>query len=65
MIDTSIFSIIIDKLYYMEKPCLIFLLKVDKKLEIGFYYIILPFNLAIYLWIKSGKKFSFDAKEIA
>ena len=65
MASTSIFSIVISKLCYGKKLYLIILLKVNKNLEVGFYYIILSFSLAISLWIKGDKKFLFDAKKIA
>ena len=56
MVDTSIFSIIVGKLCYGKKPCPIILLKVDKSLEINFYYTILPFSLIICLWVEGGRK---------
>ena len=49
MADAGIFGIIISKLYYGKKPCLIILLKVDKGLKIGFYHTILPLNLTVRL----------------
>ena len=45
----GILGIIISKLCYKKKPYPIILLKVDKDLEVGFYHIILPLNLAIRL----------------
>ena len=64
MVDASIFGIFISKLYYEKKPCPVILFKVDKDLKVNFYYIILLFSLAIYLWIKSGEESLLDAKEI-
>ena len=64
VIDTSIFKIIISKFCYEKKLYLIILIEVDKNLEIGFYYTILPFNLAIYLQVKGNGKSLFDAKKI-
>ena len=52
--STSIFGIIIDKLYYKKKLCPIILIKIDKGLKINIYYTMLFFNLSIYLKIKSG-----------
>ena len=45
----SIFGIIIGKLCYKKKLCLIILFKVDKSLKINLYYTILSLNLAICL----------------
>ena len=56
---------VIGKLCSGKKLCLIILLKVDKSLEISFYYTILPLCLALYLWVESGREFLLDAKEIA
>ena len=53
MASVGIFGIIVIKLYYKKKLCSIILFKVDKSLKIDFYYIILPFNLAIYLRMES------------
>ena len=61
---TTIFGIIIGKLYHKKKPCLIILLKVDKSSEIGFDYTILPLNLAIYLRVENNREYLLDAKEI-
>ena len=61
MAGASISGIIVGKLYYKKKLCLIILLKVDKSLEINFYCIILPLNLAVCLQIKGGRKFLLDA----
>ena len=47
--NASIFNIIIGKLYYKKKLCLIILYKVDKSPKIDFYYAILSFDLAICL----------------
>ena len=46
---TSIFGIIVGKFYYRKKLYSIILLKVNKSLEVGFYYTILSFSLAVYL----------------
>ena len=50
----SIFVIAIGKLCYGKKTCPIILLEIDKGLEVGFYYNILPLSLAIYLRMKGG-----------
>ena len=47
--STSIFSIIIGKLYYKKKLYLIILFKVDKSLKIEVYCIILSFDLVVHL----------------
>ena len=60
----NIFSIIINKFCYEKKLCLVILFKINKNLKKDFYYIILFFNLIIYLQIKDDKKFLFDAKKI-
>ena len=65
MAGANILGIIIGKLCYEKKLCLIILLKVDKDLEISFYHNIMPLDLAIYLWIKGVREFFFDAQEIA
>ena len=65
MASTDIFGVVIGKLCYRKKPCLIILLEIDKDLEIGFYHTILPLNLAICLWVKDGEKFVLDIKKIA
>ena len=49
MADAGIFGIVVGKLYYGKKSCPIILLKVDKSLEVGFYYAIFSFGLTIYL----------------
>ena len=52
VINISIFDIIIGKLCYKKKSCLIILLKVNKNLKVSFYYTILPLFLAVYLWVE-------------
>ena len=52
--NTYIFGIIVNKFCYRKKLCLVILFKVDKSLEIDFYYSILFFDLAIYFKIKDG-----------
>ena len=47
--SASILGIVVDKLYYKKKSCLIILLKINKSLEIGFYYASLSFSLTIHL----------------
>lgn len=60
-----ILGIVIDKLGYKQKPSPIVLLKIDKNLEIRFYYTILMFYLPICLKIKSGGELPFNAKKVA
>ena len=57
VVNTSILGVVIDKLRYGKKPCLIILLKVDKSLEVGFYYTILPFGLPVWLVVESNREF--------
>ena len=47
--NISIFDIIIGKLYYKKKLCLVILFKISKNLKINFYHTILSFGLTIYL----------------
>ena len=65
MAGASVFGIIVNKLYYGKKLCLIILLKIDKNLEIGFYCTILPLNLATHLQVESDKEFLLNTKRIA
>ena len=65
MANTGIHDIIVGKLRYKQKLCLIILLKVDKDLEIGFYCIILPLSLAICLWVEDDGESLFDVKKVA
>ena len=65
MAGISIFSIVTNKHRYGKKLYLIILLKIDKILEVGFYYTILLFSLADDLQIKGDRKFFFNAEEIA
>lgn len=64
MASIYIFVIIISKLYYKKKLCLVILFKVNKSLKINFYYTIWPLGLAVYLQVKSNKKFLVNVKEI-
>ena len=57
---TNIFGIVIGKFYYKKKLCTIILLKVYKNFQVGFYYIILPYGLAVRILVKSGKEFLFN-----
>ena len=59
----SILGIIIGKLCHGKKPCPIILLEVDKNLEVGFHYTILPLNLAVCLQVESGGEFLLNAKK--
>ena len=62
--NIGIFGIVVSKLRYEKKCCLIILLKVDKDLEVGFHYTILPLSLAVCLWVKGGGESLLDAKKI-
>ena len=61
---TSIFGIIISEFCHKKKPYPVILFKIEKNSKVGFIYIILPFNLTIYLWIEDNRKSLLDAKEI-
>ena len=64
MAGAGILSIIVNKLRYKKKSCLIILLKVDKNLEVSFYYTILPFSLVVCLQVEGGGESPLDAEEI-
>ena len=49
VVSASILGIVMGKFCYEKKPCPIILLEVNKSLKIGFYYVILPFGLIVYL----------------
>ena len=59
-----ILKIIINKFSYWKKVYPVILLKIDKKLKVGFYYTILHLVLTIYLRLDSGRKLLFDAKKL-
>ena len=61
----SILGVIIDKLRHKKKSYPIILLKVDKGLEVSFYYNFLFFGLTVYLWVEDGREFLHNAEEIA
>ena len=60
----DILGIIVSKLRYRKKPCLIILLEVDESLEISFHHTILPLSLVVRLWIESNKESPLDIKKI-
>ena len=64
MASTSILGIVVGKLYYGKKPCPIILLEVDKNLEVGFYYALLPFDLTVCLWVEGSGEFLLYVEEI-
>ena len=49
MFGAGILGVVIGKLRYGKKPCLIILLEVDKGSKVGFYHTILPFGLIFRL----------------
>ena len=49
MADAGILGVVIGKLRYRKKPCLIILFKVDKDSEVSFHHTILPFGLTVRL----------------
>ena len=55
--NASIFGIIVSKLYYRNKLCLIILIKINKGLKVSFYYALSSFNLAVCLQIEDRRKF--------
>ena len=57
-------GIIISKLRYRKKLCPIILLKVDKSLEVSFYYAILLFGLTVCLRVEDDRKSPLDTEEI-
>ena len=59
--DIGVLDIIVSKLRYEKEPCLIILLKIDKNLEIGFYYTILFFGLPVRLEMENSRKFLLHA----
>ena len=61
--NANILSIIISKFCHRNKPYQFILLEINKNLKIGFYYIILPFNLAVRLQVEGNKKFPLDIEE--
>ena len=65
IISASILGVVVSKFRHKKKLCLIILLKVDKSLEINFYYIVLPLSLAVHLRVEGDKKSLLNAKEIA
>ena len=65
VVSASMLSIVVGKHCHRKKPCPIILLKVDKRLEVGFHCTILPLSLAVCLQVEGGEKFPLDVKEIA
>ena len=61
MTGASVLGIVVGKLRHGKKPCQIILLEVDKNLEVGFHYTILPLGLPVCLGIESGKEFLLNA----
>ena len=61
----GILGIVVRKLRYKKKPCLIILLKVDKGSEVSFHCTILSLNLAICLRVEGGGESPLDTEKIA
>ena len=57
----GIFCIIIGKFSHWQQPCPVILFIVDKSLEVGIHYIIVPFSLAISLRVEGGRESLSDA----
>ena len=57
----GILGIIVSKLCYRKKPCLIILFQVDKDPKIGFHCAILSLSLAVRLQVEGGRKFLLNA----
>lgn len=62
--NISVFGIIICKLSYWQKICLVILLAVDKSLEIDFCFAILIFSLIIRLKLESNTKLILNSKKV-
>ena len=65
MASVSIFGIIIGKFYYKKKFYLVILFEIDKSSKVGFYPIILPFDLTINLLIEGNRESLLNVKKIA
>ncbi len=65
MTGAGIFRIIISKFSHKKELNLIILFIIDKNLETGLYYMVLPLSLAINLGVKSSKEFLLNLKEVA
>ena len=65
IIGAYILGIVISKLNYQKKACLVISFKVDQGSKISFYYIIVSLDLTMYLRIEGNEKFLFDTKKIA
>lgn len=65
MTGPRIFNIIICKLDYRQKSYLVILLKVDKSSKVGFYSVVLLFDLIISLLMEGNRESSIKVKKIA
>ena len=63
IVNAYIVYIIVGKLRYWEKPSLVILLIINKNPKISFYYMVLPFNLAVKLRIKGSKWLLLDLQK--
>ena len=61
MAGASVLGIIVGKLHYRKKLCLIILLEVDENSEVDFYYTIQPFGQPVCLKVESVGESLFDA----
>lgn len=59
--NASVFYIIIGKVSYWKKFCLIILLKIDKGLEVDFYHAILSPSLTVSLKVEGNREFLLNA----
>lgn len=64
MAGICILSIVIRKLSHWQEAYQIIFVKIDKNLEVRFYYITLMFDLTVDLQIEENEKFLFDTKKI-
>lgn len=64
MANVCVLGIVISKLDDEQKPSLVILFKIDKNLEVRFYYTILTFYLAVCLQIKGVRDLLFNIKKI-
>ena len=62
---TGILGIVVSKLRYGKKPCLIILLKINEGSEISFHRTILSLSLAVCLRVEGGRESPLYAEEIA
>ena len=60
----SVFRVVVGKLYYWQKLCLVILLPIHKGTKVSFDHAILLFCLPVCLKVECYKELLFDAQEI-